>query len=67
MADAPRLVIVWERAGLQEALGILGPPLPTGLVVLDASKAVEHVVGWYPAELAQTSTRPDGFPVVTTE
>lgn len=67
MVNSSRLVVVWEQADLQVALRIPGPPLPTGLVVLDVPRDGEHVIGWHPAELVQIGTRPDGLPVVAAE
>lgn len=67
IANASRLIVAWEQADLQVALQLPGPPLPTGLAVLDVPRDGEHVVVWHPAELVQTGTRPDGLPVVTAE
>lgn len=63
--SASRVILAWEQADLHVALGLSGPPPPTGLVVLDADRDGEHLIDWHPAELMRTGTRPDGLPVVT--
>lgn len=61
---ASRLVLAWEQADLQIALQRPGELLPTGLVVVDAPRVGEHIVRWNPAELVQTETHADGYPLV---
>ena len=66
VAMATHLVVEWEYEDLHIALGSTGGPVPTGLVVLDASLD-EHNVRWHPYLLNIGPDRGDGFPTVVPE
>ena len=59
MVQATRLVLVWEQADLSVALG-WPTPLPSGLVIVDASRDSEHESRWHPMGIVKTGATPDG-------
>lgn len=66
IAQASRLVLVWEQADLSIALE-RPSPLPSGLVVVDVPRDGEHEVRWHPMDVVETGSTPDGLPTAVPE